>query len=136
VKYDLSPIQEPTFTFKPLPEVGVLGADVMSLRFSHKGIRSNVDVQAWDKEGDGIENLRWRLGKMSINLADGNIEIKELKLKVSLDFQNEKLASQRYKYQKSVVTVIVKPDKCAIKENDLTETIESALCLWKFCNEE
>lgn len=136
VKYDLSPIQEPTFTFKPLPEVGVLGADVMSLRFSHKGIRSNVDVQAWDKEGDGIENLRWRLGKMNVNLADSNIEIKELKLKVSLDFQNEKLASQRYKYQKSVVTVIVKPDKCAIKENDLTETIESALCLWKFCNEE
>lgn len=137
VKYDLSPIQDRAFTFRPLPEVGVLGADIMSLRVSHKGLKSSVQVTAWDKDGDGVQNMRWRLDKMNLDLADPNIEIDQLKIKVALDFENEKLASQRYKYQKSTVIVtLTKPATCAMKENDLAEPIQSALRLWKFCNEE
>lgn len=137
VKYDLSPIQEPSFTFRPLPEAGVLGADVMSLRISHKGLKSSVQITAWDKEGEGVENMRWRLKRMNLDLTDPNIEIDQIKIKVALDFENEKLAAQRYKYQKSTVVVtLTKPATCAMKENDLAEPIQSALRLWKFCNEE
>ncbi len=136
VKYDLSPIQDRAFTFRPLPEVGILGADVMSVRLSHKGWKTSIQVAAWDKEGDGVENMRWRLGNMNLDLDNANIEIDELKIKVLLDLQNEKLLSQRYKYQKGVVTVTIKPDNLTMKENDLTDSIESALRLWKFSNEE
>ncbi len=137
VKYDLSPLQDPSFTFRPLPEVGVLGADVMSLRISHKALKSSVQITAWDKEGEGVENMRWRLERMNLKLNDPNIEIDQLKIKVVLDFENEKLAAQRYKYRKSTVIVtITKPATCAMKENDLAEPIQSALRLWKLCNEE